>query len=39
MSGYIDESIGRYSILDNDIITRPFNPQNLLRRTSERLTR
>ena len=38
MSGYIDESLGHHSIPESDILTKPFDPLELLRRVSQRLT-
>ena len=38
MSGYIDESLGHHSIPKSDILTKPFDPPELLRRVSQRLT-
>ena len=37
VSGYIDKSLGNYSIPQNDILTKPFTPVELLRRVSQGL--
>jgi two-component system cell cycle sensor histidine kinase/response regulator CckA len=37
MSGYVDESLARYDISENEFIAKPFKPRDLLQRVASRL--